>query len=108
MIEIFSKIKKMVESKTIKQSDVCESLGISNSNLSTILSEKSNPSKSLTKLAEIIYGNTRSPHPEPIIEKVILMMEEMEEHTKESALNCVQKEKLLRELIKEKQDKIAA
>lgn len=108
MIDIFFKISEMIRKKELKQKDVCDRLGISQSNCSTILSGKSKPSNSLIILAEIIYGNTRPPHPEPIIEKTIQMMEEMEEHTKTSALDCVQKEKLLEELKKERQERDAA
>jgi hypothetical protein len=45
---------------------------------------------------------------EPIIEKTILMMKNLDEITKASALDCVQKEKLLEELKRERQGRAAA
>ena len=102
MSDIFYKITKMVNEKRLKQKDICDSLGISHSHCSTLINGGTKPSNALIKLANIIYGNERPPHPEPIIEKTILMMEDMEEHTKESAYDCVQKEKLLEGLKKEK------
>lgn len=108
MIDIFSQIAEMIKNKKTTQVEVSKQLGVAQSNISSIIKGKSNPSNSLRKLAEIMYGNKRAPHPESIIEKTILMMEEMEEDTKESTLNCVQKEKLLEELKKEREGRKAA
>ena len=108
MTNIFLQIADMIKNKKTTQVEVSKQLGVAQSNISSIINGKSNPSKSVTKLANIIYGNERTPHPEPIIEKTIKMMEDMEEHTKEGAFDCVQKEKLLEELKKERQERAAA
>ncbi len=108
MDDIFLQIAKMIEDKKTTQVEVAKNLNITQGNVSAILREKSKVSKPLLRLAEIIYGKNRPPHPEPIIEKTILMMEDMEEDTKESAYDCIQKEKLLEELKREHQERKAA
>lgn len=111
MINIFLKIAELIKEKKTTQSEVAKQLGVTQGTVSNFLKEGYKPSKSLEKLAYIIYGNERPPHPEPIIEKAILMMEDMEEDTKESAVDCIQKEKLLEELKRERaahQEKKAA
>jgi len=106
MRDIFLQIAEMIKNKKTTQVEVAKQLCVAQSNISSIILGKSKPSKSLIKLAEILYGNMRTTHPEPIIQKAILMMEAMEKHTQESAYDCIQKEKLLEEMKKERSENL--
>lgn len=108
MINIFFKIAEMIKDKKTTQAEVAKQLGVTQGTVSNFLKEGYKPSKPLIKLAEIVYGELRQPHPDAIIEKTILMMESMDKNTQEHALDCVQKEKLLEELKKERQEREAA
>jgi transcriptional regulator with XRE-family HTH domain len=108
MNEIFRKIAGMVESKTVKQKEVAERLGITSSHISGVLSGACEPSKTLTMLAEIIYGERKTEHPNPRIEAILKIAEGLEPDTLKSALDSIEKEKLFEEVKKERQGKIAA
>ncbi|QEM68233.1 helix-turn-helix transcriptional regulator [Geobacter sp. FeAm09] len=103
-----NKIKELVEEKGIRTKDLAEMLGITPGQVSNLKSGRQKPSKRIEKLIDAIFFEGRKPHPDPIIEKVIVMMEEMDTDTKENALSCVQKEKLLTDLMKQKRGKVAA
>ena len=108
MDKIFIKIAKMIEKKETNQKTVAENLATSQANLSVILQGKTKPSNSLIKLANIIYGNEYIPQADPIIESVTRMMKDMDKATKKSVFDSIQKEKLLQDLMKEKESKRAA
>jgi transcriptional regulator with XRE-family HTH domain len=108
MEKIILHIADMIKEKKTSPKEVSKNLNISNGNLSNLINGKRKATKPLIRLAEIIYGDLRTPHPEQIIEKAILMMEDMEKDTQESAFNCIQKEKWLEELKKEKSERKTA
>ncbi len=116
MEDIFEIIKALVKNKRTKQKIVAEKLYTTAGNISAILRNKSKPSKDLIKRAELIYRNynetekttENKKHEDPIIDKVIQMMESCDEETKRNILDCAEKEKLLKELMKERQEKDAA
>lgn len=101
MEKIFLKLSKMIKEKKTTQKGIAVKLCTAQSNISAIISNESKPSRALTRLAEIIYGNEKQPHPEDVIQKTILLMEGMDKDTQENAYEVVFKEKLFEE-IKEK------
>lgn len=98
----------MINNKITTREEVSKNLGTSRGNLSKILNGQTEPNNSLIILANLIYGNKRKPHPDPTIENIIKIMEEMNKSTKESVFNSVQEKKQLQDLMREKKDKEAA
>lgn len=108
MSEIFQHLAEMVKNKQIKQNEIAKELGITTGYISELLRGINKPSETLIKLAEIIYGNTRPEHPNKKIQAIIKMVEDMDPETQKSALDCIEKEKWIAEIKKEKQGKQAA
>lgn len=108
MSDIFKRLAEKVKNKEIKQIEIAKELGTTPSHISGVLKGTSKPSETLTKLAEIIYGNLKQEHPDKQIQAMIRMIEDMDPDTKKSALDCIEKEKWISELKKERQGREAA
>ncbi|WP_191966084.1 helix-turn-helix domain-containing protein [Oryzomonas japonica] len=108
MTGIFYDIGKMVKRKELKQKDIAEKLGISNTHISAILKGRCEPSKTLTMLAEIVFGGKPTEHPNKRIEAIVKTLEGMEPDTLQSALVCIEKEERLERLKKMEQGKHVA
>ena len=109
MLTVSEKIAKICEEKGMTKKAIAERLGVKPPYVTMMASGKSEPSERVSRLIdELLEGKKREPHQNPTIEAVIQMMEAMDEETQKDVQVGVQKEKLLRELIKEKQDKEAA
>jgi len=108
MNDIFFKISEMIKEKKTNQIEVANNLATTQSNLSAILSGKSKPGNTLTKLANIIYGEERAPHKIPKVEKTIQLIESLNECGLDRIFDSAEREKQLEELMKEKENKEAA
>ncbi len=109
MVTTRDKIAQYLQATGRSRKWLSEQLGIKENYISMILSGKREPSERITRLIDSLTESKERPsHPNPTIEAVIQMMEAMDEDTQKDVQVSVQKEKLLRELLKEKQDKEAA
>lgn len=104
-MNIFQKISEMIEKKETRQKHVAEQLKITQGHLSKILRNETEPSKPLIKLAEILYSGEKQNIHNETIAGVISIMAELDEEAQKDIFRYIQKEKLLRDLIKEKQKK---
>lgn len=109
MANIREKILMLLERPGMTRKVLSIALNVTESHLSRILNGQRETSRKFDKaIDDLLEGKGRQPHPNPTIEAVIQMMESMDEETQKDVQVGVQKEKLLRELMKEKQEKEAA
>lgn len=108
MVTIFDTLAEKVKRKEIKQVEIARELKITPTHISEILRGQRRPSETLIKLAEIIYGDLRPEHPNKKIQAMIKMAEAMDPDTQQSALDCIEKEKWIAEIKKERQGREAA
>lgn len=109
MLTISEKIAKICEEKGMTKRAIAERLGVKPPYVTMMASGKSEPSKRVSKLIdELLEGKKREPHPDPYIESVIKMMEQMDEESRKHIQVSVKKDELFRELMKERQEREAA
>ncbi|BCS53916.1 helix-turn-helix transcriptional regulator [Geobacter sp. SVR] len=99
---IFEKLAEMVKQKTIKQREIAEKLGIDQSHVSGLLRGSNKPSKTLTILAEMVFGERREKHKDKTIAAIEEMLEDMDKESRERVFRNVQDTKFAQELIKRK------
>lgn len=102
-MEILRKIKN----SGLKQGEIAEILGVSDSIVSMYLSGSRKPTKHMLKLMEAYFGE-RKPYENPKIEAVARIMEELDPAAQEDILRIAEKEKRLQSIEKDIPEKKAA
>ena len=88
-MEIIKKLKQ----KGIKQKEVAEITGLSNSTISELFAEKNKPSRHIARLFELAFGE-RQPYINPTIEAVAQIMEQLPPEAQAEVLKAAEKEKV--------------
>lgn len=115
------KLRELRKSKSMTLQVMADKLGVSNGFLSEVERDLKMPGgdffvslrrEFMVSIDYLIDGTGELQHPAPVLEEqdpyivnVSEMMRSMDEDTKKDVLLSVKKEKLLRELLKERQDK---
>jgi len=86
-------IIKRIKDKGIKQKEVAEITGLSNSSISEIFSEKTKPTRHVIRLFEFAFGE-RKPYINPTIEAVAQIMEQLPPEAQAEVLKAAEKEKV--------------
>lgn len=122
MIKVSERLRQIIETTGLSQKAVAQKLGITPAHVTNLLQGKREASDQLARLIEAIWPETgegemfregkresEGPyrHPDPTIQKIVELLEGMDADTKEDICLSVQKEKLLRDLLKEKQERKA-